>query len=558
MPRIPAQDRATPPAATKRGIDLLRDPQLNKSTAFTEAEREALGLTGLLPAGVDSEETQVQRVLQQLGQKTTELERYIYLTQLLDANETLFYKVAMSDPVRFLPILYTPTVGEACLRFGHIFRRPRGLYVSLKHRGRIREVLRNWPERDVRVICATSGERILGLGDLGANGMGIPVGKLQLYTACAAVPPQYLLPVHLDFGTNNWELIEDPLYLGLRYPRVETAEGDAFVEEFVRAVELAFPGCCLHFEDWAGVDAVRLLARYRDRVCCFNDDIQGTAAMALAGLLSALRVTGGRLRDHRILFLGAGSAAIGIADLITSAMTLEGLSPEAARARLSLFDVNGLIEPGRTDLLDFQKPYAHPHPPSRDFLGVIDSLRPTALIGVSTKGKAFNRTVIEAMARLNLRPIVFALSNPADRAECTAEEAYRWSEGRALCAAGVPFPPVRYGDRTLVPGQGNNMYIFPAVGLAVVATRARRVTDEMFVVAARAVAGQVTQAELDVGLLYPPQSNILPTEVTVAVRVAEILFARGLAGVEQPADVRRFVEAQLYRPEYVNLVNGER
>ncbi len=540
----------------KRGIDLLRDPQLNKFTAFTEAEREALDLTGLLPAAVDSEETQVQRVLQQLGQKPTDLERYIYLIQLLDANETLFYKVLMSDPARFLPLVYAPTVGEACLKFGHIFRRPHGLYLSLKHRGRVKEVLRNWPVKDVRIICATSGERILGLGDLGANGMGIPIGKLQLYTACAGVPPQHLLPMHLDFGTNNQELLNDPLYLGLRQPRIPTAERDEFVEEFVQAIQEVFPGCCLHFEDWAGVDAVRLLARYRDRICCFNDDIQGTAGMALAGLLSALRVTGGRLADQRILFLGAGSAAIGMANLIATAMTLEGLTPEQARARIALFDVNGLIESSRADLLDFQKPYAHALQPSRDFVAVIESFQPTAIMGVSTKGKAFSQQVIEAMARINRRPIIFALSNPTEHAECTAEEAYRWSDGRALFAAGVAFPPVRYGGKTLIPGQGNNMYIFPAVGLAIFATRARRVTDEMFVAAARGVAEQVTQTELDVGLLYPPQTAILATEIATAQCVVEVIFARGLAGVERPRDVRTFLEEQLYRPEYPHLLGS--
>lgn len=539
---------------TKRGIDLLRDPQLNKSTAFTEAEREALGLTGLLPAGVDNEENQVRRVLHQLGQKTTDLERYIGLFALLDTDETLFYKVVMADPARFLPIIYAPTVGEACLKFGHIFRRPRGMYLSLKHKGRVREVLRNWPAKDVRVICATSGGRILGLGDLGANGMGIPIGKLQLYTACAAVPPHYLLPMHIDFGTSNQALLSDPLYLGLRQPRVPTAELDGFVEEFVQAVQEVFPDCCIHFEDWAGVDAVRLLARYRDQVCCFNDDIQGTAGMVLAGTLSALRVTGGNLRDQRLLFLGAGSAAIGIADLIASAMALEGLTKDQARARISLFDINGLIEPGRTDLHDFQKAYAHPHKPSRDFVAVIESLKPTALIGVSTQGRAFNRQVVETMAHINPRPIIFALSNPTDHVECTAEEAYRWSEGRALYAAGVAFPPVRHGDKTFVPGQGNNMYIFPAVGLAIFATRARRVTDEMFVAAARGVAEQVTQAELDAGLLYPPQTEILQTEITTAQRVAEVIFAQGLAGVEYPRDLRAFLELQLYKPAYTNLV----
>jgi malate dehydrogenase (oxaloacetate-decarboxylating)(NADP+) len=541
---------AAQPSVAKRGIDLLRDPQLNKSTAFTKAEREALGLIGLLPATVDTADTQVQRALQQLGQKPTDLERYIYLIQLLDANETLFYRVLMSDPARFLPIVYSPTVGEACLKFGHIFRRPHGLYVSLEHKGRVKNVLCNWPVKDVRVICVTSGERILGLGDLGANGMGIPIGKLQLYTACAGVPPHYLLPVHLDFGTNNHELLGDPLYLGLRQPRIGTAERDEFVEEFVQATQEAFPGCCLHFEDWAGVDAVRLLARYRDRVCCYNDDIQGTAGMVLAGIESAVRVTGGKLRDQRFLFLGAGSAGVGIADLIASAMTLEGLTLEQARGRIWLFDINGLIESSRTDLFEFQKPYGHLHQPSRDFVSVIESSKPTALIGVSTRGKAFTRQVIETMARINRRPIIFPLSNPTDHSECTAEEAYRWSDGRALFAAGVSFPPVRYGDKMLVPGQGNNMYVFPAVGLAIVATKAQRVTDEMFVVAARAVADQVTEAELDAGLLYPPQGDIMQTEVAVAVKVAEVIFARGMAGAPKPADVRQFVEGQRYKPEY--------
>ncbi|MGO9110444.1 MAG: NAD-dependent malic enzyme, partial [Thermoguttaceae bacterium] len=445
----------------KRGIDILRDPQLNKSTAFTDEERDALGLTGLLPAGVDNEENQVQRVLRQLGQKTTDLERYIYLIALLDTDETLFYKVLMADPARFLPIVYDPTVAEACLKFGHIFRRPRGMYISLNHWGRVKEVLRNWPGKEVRVICVSSGGRILGLGDLGANGMGIPIGKLQLYTACAAVPPQYLLPIHFDVGTNNPELLIDPLYLGLRQPRVENTVLDEFFEEFVEAVQEVFPGCCIHFEDWAGVDAMRLLARYRERICCYNDDIQGTAGVVLAGLLGALRVTGGKLRDQRILFLGAGSAGIGIANLLAAAMGPEGLPLKEARAQISLFDVSGLLEPTRKNLFDFQVPYAHPHAPSRDFVATIESLKPTAIIGVSTVGKTFTRQVVEAMSRINDRPIIFALSNPTDRAECTPEEAYQWSNGKALYASGVQFPPVSYGGQTLLPGQANNLYIFP-------------------------------------------------------------------------------------------------
>jgi malate dehydrogenase (oxaloacetate-decarboxylating)(NADP+) len=541
---------ATKPLAANFGIELLHDPRQNKSTAFTLTEREELGLTGLLPSGVDTEDIQVQRALQQIGDKPTDLERYIYLVGLLDTDETLFYKVVMSDPARFLPVLYDPTVGEACLKFGHIFRRPRGMYLSLRDKGNMRAVLKNWPEKDVRVICITSGERILGLGDLGTNGMGIPIGKLQLYTACAGVPPQYLLPMHLDFGTNNLELLNDPLYLGLRQPRVSIAERDELVDEFVQAVQDVFPGCCIHFEDWAGVDAERLLKRYRDKVSCYNDDIQGTAGVALAGILNALRVTGGKLRDQRILFLGAGSAGIGIADLIASAMTLDGMTLDQARSRISHFDIKGLLEPSRTDLFDFQLPYAHPHAPSTDFVSVIEDLKPTAIIGVSTKGKTFTKEVVGAMSRINERPIVFAYSNPTEHAECTAEEAYRWSEGRALYAAGVQFPPVQFNGRTLLPGQGNNLYIFPAVGLAIYATKARRVTDEMFIAAANAVADQVTDDGRRSGLLYPPQSNILETEITTALRVAEVIFDSGLAGIRRPKDLRGFLESQLYKPEY--------
>jgi malate dehydrogenase (oxaloacetate-decarboxylating)(NADP+) len=537
----------------KRGVQVLDDPRLNKGTAFTEAEREALGLVGLLPEAIESEDRQLDRILDHLGHKPNDLERYIYLTGLLDRNETLFYRVLMSDPARFLPIVYAPTVAEACLKFGHIFRRPRGIYLSLERKGRVKQILREWPEKDVRFICVSTGGRILGLGDLGANGMGIPIGKLQLYTACAGVPPDSLLPMLLDVGTNNQSLINDPLYLGLRRPRPSVEELDEFVEEFVEAVQEVFPRCCIHFEDWTGTDAVRLLARYRDKVCCYNDDIQGTAGVALAGIYSALRVTGGKLSDQRVLFLGAGSAAIGIANLIASAMALEGLSAEDARQRISLFDINGLLEPSRTDLFDFQTPYAHPHKPETDLVKAIESLEPTILIGVSTKGRAFNRQVVETMTRLNKRPVIFALSNPTDHAECTAEQAYRWSKGKALFAAGVPFPPVHAEGRTFIPGQGNNLYIFPAVGLAVYATQASRITDEMFVAAAQGVADMVTEPQLESGLLYPPQNEILKTEIAVAAKVAKVIFDRKLARVKRPKDMDAFIARHVYEPTYPEL-----
>jgi malate dehydrogenase (oxaloacetate-decarboxylating)(NADP+) len=539
---------------TLRGMYLLRDPRLNKSTAFTVAEREALELVGLVPEGIDSEDTQIKRALFQLGQKPTDLEKYIFLSQLQDMDETLFYRLLMSDPAHFLPLVYTPTVGEACLQFGHIIRRPKGLYISIKRKGHVRDILRNWPERDIRFMVVTSGQRILGLGDLGANGMGIPIGKLALYTACAGVPPRFTLPVLMDCGTNNEALLRDPLYLGLRQTRPEISQLDEFVEEFITAVQTEFPNCCVQFEDWAGVDAVRLLARYRERICSFNDDIQGTAAVALAGILGALRITGGKLSEQTFLFLGAGSAGIGIADLLTETIALEGIPREKARTHSWLFDVKGLLESSRNDLADFQKPYAHPHVPVKNFVDAIESIKPTAIIGVSTVAKAFNERVIKAMARINQRPIIFPYSNPTSHSECTAEEAYRWSEGRAVFASGSPFPPVRFGERTLVPGQGNNVYIFPAIGMAVYATRAKLITDEMFIAAARAVAEQVTKAELDVGLIYPPQAEILKTELHAAQRVAEVIFTRGFARVPKPSNIGSFIQSEAYKPEYRALI----
>jgi malate dehydrogenase (oxaloacetate-decarboxylating)(NADP+) len=557
-PETTSSEKKSPPATNaalgKRGIDILHDPVLNKSTAWTEAERQALGLVGLVPDATESEDLQLRRVLQQLGHKTTDLDRYIYLVNLLDNDETLFYRTVMSDPARFLPIVYDPTIGEACLKFGHIYRRPRGMYLSITRKGHVKEVLRNWPVQDVRVICVTDGGRILGLGDLGANGMGIPIGKLQLYTACAGVPPQGLLPMYLDAGTNNQAYLNDPLYLGLRRPRPSTEELYAFVDEFVEAVQEVFPRCCIHFEDWTGSDAVHLLARYRDEVCCYNDDIQGTGSVTLAGLIAALKVTGGKMRDQRILFLGAGSAAIGLAGLIASAMVREGLSLKDAQARISMFDANGLLEQSRKDLFDFQKPYAHPHAPSRDFVACIESIKPTAILGVSTVGNTFNRQVIEAMSRLNDRPIIFALSNPTEHAECTPQAAYEWSKGRALYAAGVQFPPVSYGGRTFLPGQANNFYIFPAVGMAIYATQPKRVTDEMFIEAAHALADQVTQHELEQGLLFPPQSNILETEIKIAARVAKAVFDSNLDAVARPADYDAFIRSHVYKPEYQSSV----
>jgi malate dehydrogenase (oxaloacetate-decarboxylating)(NADP+) len=540
-----------------RGPELLDSPTFNKGTAFTQEERREYGLEGLLPHAVETIDRQIERVMDHLDAKPTDLERYIYLIGLSDRNETLFYRTLMSDPARFVPIVYDPTVAEACLTFGHIYRRARGLYITREMKGRMAEVMRNWPERDVRFICVSSGGRILGLGDIGANGMGIPIGKLQLYTACAAVPPVCLLPVLFDIGTTNDALRADPLYLGLREKPPSTPELDELVDEFIQAAQQVFPGCCIHFEDWKGTDAIRLLNRYKDKVLCYNDDIQGTASVALAGLTTALQIIDAPLTEQRILFLGAGSAGIGIADLIISAMQAKGLSQDEARSRISMFDINGLIEPSRADLSESQKVYAHKAAPSKDFVKTIESLQPTILIGVSTKGGAFNQRVVETMSRLNERPIIFALSNPTDRAECTAAQAYTWSKGKALYAAGVQFPEVTMNGKTFHPGQANNFYIFPAIGLATYVARPRKITDKCFIVAAEASADHVGPILREKGMLFPSQANILETEVTTATRVAEYMFDEGLAQVERPRDLRAWIEGQLYKPEYPVYTEAE-
>jgi len=541
----------------KRGIELLNDSSLNKSTAFTEREKQDLGLVGLVPDVTETEEQQLSRVLLQLGQKNTDLERYIYLINLLDHNETLFYRTLMSNPARFLPIVYDPTIGEACLKFGHIYRQPRGMYLSIARRGKVKEILKNWPQKDVRFICVTDGGRILGLGDLGANGMGIPIGKLQLYTACAGVPPQYLLPMYLDAGTNNQQYLNDPLYLGMRRARPSAEELFSFVDEFMQAVQEVFPKCCVHFEDWTGVDAVHLLQRYREKYCVYNDDVQGTAGIVLAGMINAGKIKGTKLSDEKYLFLGAGSAGIGLANLLCSAMVEEGLTLQEAQSRVWLFDVNGLLESTRTDLVDFQTVYAHEHAPTRDFVSAIESIKPTTIIGVSTIGGAFTQRVIEAVSRNTERPVILALSNPTEHAECTPEQAYTWSNGKALYAAGVQFPPVQLNGRTFLPGQANNFYIFPAIGMAVFATRASRVTDQMFIEAARAVADLVSPDLLKQGLLYPLQSNILETEISTAARVAKLVFDAGLARVPRPADIVAYIRGLVYQPTYQNTADSE-
>lgn len=551
-PAIGSTHAAQAPAWFPRGLPLLQDPALNKGTAFSDSEREALGIKGLLPPHVCSQAEQVARVLGNFRRLSSPLEKYIFMTSLHDRNEALFFRVVTDNPDEMMPIIYTPTVGLACQKFGHIFQRPRGLFVTARDRGHVKALLRNWPHRDVAMIVVTDGERILGLGDLGSSGMGIPVGKLSLYVACAGLHPTQCLPVMLDVGTNNQALRDDPLYLGLAQPRLTGAAYDELVDEFITAAREVFPGVVIQFEDFANHNAFRLLKKYRDRICTFNDDIQGTAAVALAGLLSALRISGGRLERQRLLFMGAGEAATGIADLTVAAMVAQGADEAQARRQCWLFDSQGLVVAGRAELAEHKRPYAHAHAPQGDFLAAIHALEPTAIIGVAAVAGTFTQAVVEAMGQLNERPIVFALSNPTAKAECTARQAYEWSGGHALFACGSPFDPVTFGGHTHVPRQGNNSYIFPGVGLAAVAVRAQRVTDEMFMAAAKALAAQVTPQDLAQGSLYPPLAQVREVSAQIAVAVAEVAFDQGHAGIARPADLLAHVRACMYQPDYVD------
>ena len=535
------------------GLERLRDPLLNKGMAFTERERDALGLRGLLPPHVLSQEEQAARALVHIRRQPTDLEKYIELYGLYDRNEQLFFRVVCDHIDEMQPLIYTPTVGLACQKYGHILQRPHGLFIGVNDRGRVEQVLGNWPHRP-QIIVVTDGERILGLGDLGANGMGIPVGKLSLYTACAGIDPKLCLPVMLDVGTNNDELLADPYYVGLRQHRVRGDEYDELVEEFMTAAQKVFPGVLVQFEDFANHNAFRLLAKYRERLPTFNDDIQGTAAVALAGIFSALRVTGVPLASQRFLFLGAGEAATGIADLITAALVEEGLGAAEARRRSWLFDSQGLVIASRSKLGEHKRPYAHANEPIADFAAAVRSLKPTAIIGVAAVGGTFTSEVLGDMARINPRPIVFALSNPTSKSECTAEEAYRHTGGRALFACGSPFDPASFEGRTFVPRQGNNSYIFPGIGLGAIASRASRVTNEMFMAAARTLADQVSPYDLTQGSLYPPLGTIREVSARIAAAVAAVAFEQGVAAVARPADLLAFVKGQMYQPRYADAL----
>ncbi len=533
----------------KRGYEILQNRYLNKSTAFTEAEREELGLRGLLPPAVGSQPTQLARVLENLRRKRDDIERYVFLMALQSRNERLFLKTIIDNIEETLPLIYTPTVGQACQEFAHIYRQERGLYVTARDRGRVHELLANWPAEDVNTVVVTDGERILGLGDLGANGMGIPVGKLALYSACAGIHPGRCLPVMFDVGTDNEPLREDPLYLGLNQPRLR---GDAYIElmdEFIAAVRERYGNALIQFEDFATPNAYGLLGRYREQALCFNDDIQGTAAVATAGIMAAVRLLPDTaFEDLKIVFLGAGSAATGIADLLVRALEDCGLDNRTARERLWFVDLHGLVHAGRDDLAPHNLPYAHEHP-AADFMGTLRSIKPHALIGATGSPGLFTRDVLELMAAINDQPIVFALSNPTSRAECTAEEAYRATRGRAIFASGSPFDPVVYGGKTKIPGQGNNAYIFPGIGLGALAVNARGINDAMFLAAAQALAEKVEPAALAAGTVYPALTAIRDVSLDIAVAVAQTAVATGLAE-PAPTDLKATIAGLMYDPTY--------
>lgn len=527
----------------------LNSASTNKGTAFTIEERKEYKLRGLLPPKVVPPEIQLQRSLNNLRRKQDDVEKYVFLTALQARNERLFYKLVIHYIEEIMPLIYTPTVGQACKEYAHLFRRPRGMYITAEDKGEIKEVLENWPYRDIKVIVVTDGERILGLGDLGSNGIGIPIGKLALYVACAGIPPHQCLPIMLDVGTNNVDYLHDPFYLGLTQPRLTGDAYDSFIDEFIQSVKAVLPEALIQFEDFLTPNAYSILNKYRNDVLCFNDDIQGTAGVALAGVYASTRLSGLKFKDLRIMFLGAGSAATGIADLLCYALQKEGLSEASARKRLWFVDVEGLVVKGRKGLLTHNQPYMHNHEPL-GFVDAINEIKPQVLIGATGAPNTFTHDVIETMSSVNERPTVFALSNPTSRAECTALEAYDWSHGKVIFASGSPFAPVTYNGQEFIPGQGNNVYIFPGIGLGTIISESPVITDDMFLVAARTLADQVSQDDLDNGTIYPPLNTIRKVSLNIAMAVANHAYDHGLARSERPKNLERKIRNYMYDPEY--------
>ncbi|WP_394749692.1 NAD-dependent malic enzyme [Spongiimicrobium salis] len=533
----------------KRNFDVLHDGALNKSVGFTKEEREQLGLRGLLPYSIADQDIQVTRVMHGIRRKAYDIERYILLSSLQDRNEKLFYRVVIDYIEEIMPLIYTPTVGQACKEFSHIFRRSKGFYITPDDKSEIKDILDNWPEKDIRVIVVTDGQRILGLGDLGANGMGIPIGKLALYSAAAGIHPSQCLPVMLDVGTNNQEILNDILYLGYPKQRLEGAAYFELVEEFVDAVQDKYPNALIQFEDFLTPNAYALLNKYKEKILCFNDDIQGTAAVALAGVYASTRITAASFSDLKIMFLGAGSAATGIADLMVAAFVDAGLSQEEARKRLWFVDINGLVVSERNDLMPHNLPYAHAHEPL-SFVEAITAIKPNVLIGATGAPGTFTKEVIQKMTTINERPVIFALSNPTSKAECTAEQAYTWSNGKAIFASGSPFDKVSYQGTTFQPGQGNNAYVFPGIGLGAIMAKARIIPDDLFLTAAKILAQLVKEEDIAMGSLYPKLSEIREISLEIALAVAEKTFALNLAQTDKPDDLRTSIADYMFDPNY--------
>ena len=534
----------------------LSDALINKGTGYTSEERSCLGLEGLLPPRVESLAEQAARVMENVTRISTPLEKYRYLSRIHADNETLFYRVVLDALEALLPIIYTPTVGQACLEWSRIFERPRGLYISAaQHRGHLAQLLRHWPRSQVGIIVVTDGGRILGLGDLGANGMGIPIGKLSLYTVCAGVPPQLCLPVTIDVGTDNEQVRTDPRYLGDRYPRMTGAPYDTLIDEFVAATQVVFPGAIVQFEDFNTRCAFHLLGRYGNELCCFNDDVQGTGAMVLAGLYAAGRITGRRLPEQRILFVGAGEACLGIGALVVAAMHHEGLPEAEARRRCLFVDSRGLVVASRSDLPPYKRPFAQDRAPT-GLLETVEEFAPSVLIGACAQPGIFTPPLLEALARLNHRPIIFALSNPTSRAECTAEQAYEWTHGQAIFASGSPFDPVRIDGQMWSPAQANNSHVFPGLGLGLLISGARRVTDEMFLAAAHALAAQVTETDLRQGRVFPPVARMRDVAAAVCVAVATVAYDQGHAENARPDDLASRATRFMYVPQYLQCHPG--
>ncbi len=597
----------------KSNFEILHDPALNKSLAFSHEEREKLGLRGLLPFATSTQQLQIKRVLNNLERKNSDIERYIFLSQLEDRNERLYYQLIIEHIQEIMPLIYTPTVGQACKEFSQNFRQAKGFYINPNDKGHIHSMLDNWKEDDIRTIVITDGQRILGLGDLGANGMGIPIGKLALYSACAGIDPRHCLPVMFDIGTNNEELRHDPLYLGYPHPRIDDEAYFELMDEFIQAVQDKFPKALIQFEDFLAPKAFKLLKKYQNNILCFNDDIQGTGSVALAGLYAAHRISGVDFADLKILFLGAGSASTGMANIIVSALQAEGISLSEARQRFWFFNKEGLINPQNPGLQDFNLPFAHDIE-NMSIEEAIATHQPHAIIGATGAPGSFTQSIVEAMSTVNERPIIFALSNPTSKAECTAAEAYQWSHGRAIFASGSPFDPVEYHEennttraprqldndgsnaknvslthtrsvldgtdaigenvehsvddatraprqldnggsnaknvRVFHPRQGNNAYVFPGIGLGALACQARTIPDELFFTAARALAYQVDEQDLEHGSIYPPLEEIRSMSLAIATAVAEKAYELGIAQLERPANLTEYIKSIMYDPTY--------